>query len=76
MRAALRSPASRAKVSEAAKARWADPVYREKTIAEIRASRSDPVVRQKIGSATKKRWADPALREKMIAGRRGKPKAP
>ena len=73
-RTALRSPASRAKVSDAAKARWADSEYRERRIAEIRASRSDPAMRQRTGSASKQRWADPAMREKIIAGMRGKPK--
>jgi hypothetical protein len=74
MRAALRSPASRAKVSQAIKARWADPAGREKMIAQLRASHADPVVRQKQASATKKRWAEPSMREKMISGMRGKPK--
>jgi hypothetical protein len=36
------------------KARWADPVVREKTISEIRAAMADPTVRQKLASASKK----------------------
>jgi hypothetical protein len=68
MRAALSSPARRAKLSEATKARWADPVEREKMIADIRAGLADPAVRQKRAAGAKERWADPAIREKMIAG--------
>ena len=70
MRTALSSPARRAKLSEATKARWADPVTREKIIADIRAGLSDPVVRQKRAVMSKERWADPAIREKIIAGMR------
>jgi hypothetical protein len=67
-RAALLSPARRAKLSEVAKARWADPAAREKMMTKTRASLADPTVRQRIGSTTKERWADPSMREKMIAG--------
>ena len=61
-------------MSEAARARWADPAVREETIANMRASWADPVLRQKKASATKERWADPQMREKMIAGMRTTPK--
>src|SRR5579864_2508078 len=62
-RAALYSSATRAKIGEATKARWADPAEREQMIAQLRASSADPVVRQKRVSATKERWADPSMRE-------------
>jgi hypothetical protein len=74
MRAALYNPANLAKLSDASKARWADPPMREEIIAKMRASHADPVVRQKSTTATRERWADPAMREKMIAGMKGKPK--
>ena len=74
MRAALRDPARRAKVSESAKTQWADPLVREKMLAGMKASNADPVVRQKKASATRKQWADPAVRKKLIAAMRGKPK--
>jgi predicted SAM-dependent methyltransferase len=70
LRSAIRSPASRAKISEATKARWADPAGREKMIEAIRASHADPVSLQKKASATKERWADSSMREKIIAGMR------
>jgi hypothetical protein len=63
-------------MSEATKARWADPAAREKMIAEMRASLADPVLRQKMASASKERWADPSMREKIIAGMKAAKRRP
>lgn len=54
------------KYSQAAKARWADPIISAKTLAALR----DPATLAKVREATNARWADPSMREKMIAGMR------
>jgi hypothetical protein len=47
--------------SQAAKARWADPVIG----AKMRAALRDPAALAKMREATKARWADPSKREKL-----------
>jgi hypothetical protein len=69
MRAALYNPASLAKLSDASKARWADPAMHENIVAKLRAAHADPAVRQKKVSVTRARWAA-AMREKIIAAMR------
>lgn len=67
-KAALTSQSSRLKMVEAAQARWTDPEFRARGIAQLRAITTDPEVRKKTGSASKARWADPVMRAKIIAG--------
>jgi len=66
MRAALRDPTSRDKVSKATKARWTDPAARKKMVFEMRAAHADPETRQRKAAAARKLWADPEMREKII----------
>ena len=64
------SDATRAKMSAASKAAWADPAVRAKMSAASKAALADPAVRAKMSAARKAAWADPAVRAKMSAARK------
>ena len=60
---AKRTDAVRAGISERAKARYADPVYKAKAVAKLKAMYDDPKVRANISAARKAQFADPAQRK-------------
>ena len=62
-----RSATTRAKMSAASNAAWADPAVRAKMSAASKAAWADPAVRAKMSAARKAAWADPAVRAKISA---------
>lgn len=54
-------------VSEATKARWADPEYRARLVAKFKEYRADPEYRARQSATMKKKWEDPEYRERCIA---------
>lgn len=54
------------KVSERAKARWADPAFREKMAQRF----AESTYHQTLGARMKAQWADPLWRQKMLTARR------
>jgi hypothetical protein len=61
---------TRAKMSAARKAAWADPAVRAKMSAARKAAWADPAVRAKMSAASKAALADPAVRAKMSAAQK------
>jgi hypothetical protein len=61
------SPQARAKISAAAKERWADPDRRPRLLETFQRTMSAPEARANQSAAQKRRWADPEQRRKMIA---------
>ncbi|HEV2365190.1 MAG TPA: hypothetical protein VGS12_13445 [Caulobacteraceae bacterium] len=66
----VRSAATRAKMSAASKAAWADPAARARMSAATKAALADPAVRARMSAARKAVLADPAVRAKMSAARK------
>lgn len=64
---ACHDDATRAKLSAAAKARWQDPVYRERCTAINKARANDPAMRERHSVAIKAKWEDPVYRAQATA---------
>ena len=77
-KAYLSKPETRKKMSESAKARWADPVGRELAVAAIRANskvysesakrRATPEYRKMMSEKSKAAWADKEKRARIVGG--------
>ncbi|MBI5515271.1 MAG: DNA gyrase subunit A [Deltaproteobacteria bacterium] len=65
----LPSPETQARVariiSEASRARWADPAERARVIAAITASLVDPALRERISDSSRRCWLDPEYRARF-----------
>lgn len=59
------SEETRAKMSEAHRARWADPEARERYTKSSKARWADPEHRKKVGEASKAYWGNPEARKKQ-----------
>ena len=60
-----RTPEAKANYGAASKARWADPEFRTRVSAALRAGQASPEAKANYSAATKARWADPEFRAKM-----------
>ncbi len=58
------------KISEAAKKRWANPEFKDRTVASIRAVAQTPEWRQKCRESALNQMADPEMRERIAAKNR------
>jgi len=77
-KAYLSKPETRKKMSESAKARWADPVGRQLAVAAIRANskvysesakrRATPEYRKMMSEKSKAAWADKEKRARIVGG--------
>lgn len=64
------SPEARAKMTQSAKARWDDPVYRSKALGGRMGQKHSTEHRSRISESGKRRWADEEYREGMLQKRR------
>lgn len=73
-------PSVKARVSAAARARWADPEYAAAQAARMREVANRPEVKEKMAARAKAQWADPewaaAVRARLKLMASNKPKAP
>lgn len=76
----LRDPETRRRMSESAKARWADPDKRAKAEAALKSderrrigrdraiARATPEYREMMAAKSRAAWADPSKRERIVSG--------
>ncbi|CAM9631482.1 unnamed protein product [Chrysoparadoxa australica] len=63
------SAETREKISQALKARWKEPVFRESRISKLPSRKGvlhSPETRERISNSVKKLWEDPEYREKLV----------
>ena len=62
-----RTPEARANFGVASKARWADPEYRARNRAALRAGQASPEAKANYSAASKTRWDDPEYKARQAA---------
>lgn len=58
---------TRARMSVRSKAKWADPIWRTKMEAALKASKADPSVRSRMAAGVAAAWANPETRTRQVA---------